>query len=72
MQLRQSLINGENQTFDAFFNSEDVNEENENHTEFPDFGQHDDDMPDNLFMDEDVPFHNEKVWPTGFCLFYIK
>ncbi|PON62007.1 Condensin-2 complex subunit H [Parasponia andersonii] len=57
--LRESLINGGNRTFDAFFNFEDGNDENEDHTGIPDFGQPDDDMPEN-FMDEDVRYHAEK------------
>ncbi|KAF4355639.1 hypothetical protein F8388_013056 [Cannabis sativa] len=58
--LRQSLINGGDQPFDDFSNSVDGNDENENHSEFPDFGVPDDDMPDNVFMDEDVLFNNDK------------
>ncbi|KAL5537813.1 hypothetical protein UlMin_044807 [Ulmus minor] len=57
--LRQSLINGGNETFDAFFNADDGNDENEYHIGTPDLGQPDDDMPD-MHMDEDLPFHNEK------------
>ncbi|XP_024027056.1 condensin-2 complex subunit H2 [Morus notabilis] len=56
--LRQQLISDGNQTFDAFLNPEDCNEENENDNGVPDFGQPDDDMPE--YMDEDVPFHNEQ------------
>lgn len=65
MQLRQQLINDGNQTFDAFLNPEDGNEESENDNGVPDFGQPDDDMPE--YMDADAPCHNEMVWPTVFC-----
>ncbi|XP_045792419.1 condensin-2 complex subunit H2-like [Trifolium pratense] len=52
--LRQSLINGENETDEPFLNTED-----DNVNEF-DNGNPDFDMPGNDFMDEDPhPFNNE-------------
>lgn len=61
MQLRQLLNNGGNETVDAFLNPEDCNEDNGYDNGMPDFGQPDDDMPENMYMDEDVPIHNERV-----------
>lgn len=55
-QLRQSLSGRGNGAADAFANLEDNNEDNGYHGENADF-----DVPENMSMDEDLPFHNEKV-----------
>jgi hypothetical protein len=57
LQLRQSLINGENETGEPFLNTEDdnVNYDNDFDNGNPDF-----DMPGNDFMDDDLhPFNKE-------------
>lgn len=56
LQLRQSLINEENETGRTFLNSEADNDDNEFDNGFPDF-----DMPGNDFMDEEDqhPFDKE-------------
>jgi condensin-2 complex subunit H2 len=57
LQLRQSLINGENETGEPFLNTEDdnVNYDNDFDNGNPDF-----DMPGNEFMDDDLhPFNKE-------------
>lgn len=61
MQLRESLINGRHETFDAFCNPMGANEDTEYDNEIPDFGHTDADMPEPLFMDENVPPYNDKV-----------
>lgn len=61
MQLRQSLTTGGHQTFDAFHNPEDDVEDCAYDNGNPDFGEPDCDLPENIYMDEDVPLHNEKV-----------
>ncbi|TKY72577.1 Condensin-2 complex subunit H2 [Spatholobus suberectus] len=48
--LRQSLINEGNETGGTFFNSEADNDDNEYNSGNPDF-----DMPDNAYMEEDLP-----------------
>ncbi|KAK7329469.1 hypothetical protein VNO77_23638 [Canavalia gladiata] len=48
--LRQSLINEGNETSGTCFNSEADNDDNEHDCGNPDF-----DMPDNAYMDEDLP-----------------
>ncbi|KAH1041428.1 hypothetical protein AAZX31_09G041600 [Glycine max] len=53
--LRQSLVNEGNETGGTFFNSEADNDDNEYDGGNPDF-----DMPDNAYMEEDLPsFSNE-------------
>ena len=55
LQLRQSLVNEGNETGGTFFNSEADNDDNEYDGGNPDF-----DMPDNAYMEEDLPpFSNE-------------
>lgn len=58
--LRQSLTTGGHQTFDAFHNPEDDFEDCAYDNGNPDFGEPDCDLPENIYMDEDVPLHNEK------------
>ncbi|VVA37149.1 PREDICTED: condensin-2 complex subunit H2 [Prunus dulcis] len=58
--LRESLINGRHETFDAFCNPMGANEDTEYDNEIPDFGHTDADMPEPLFMDENVPPYNDK------------
>lgn len=60
MQLRQSLVDGECQTFDGFGNPDVENEDNGYDDDMPDFVQPDGDMPENMYMNEDV-LHFEKV-----------
>lgn len=50
--LRQSLINEGNETGGTFFNLGADNEDNDNEY---DSGNHDFDMPDNAYMEEDIP-----------------
>ncbi|XP_015899894.3 condensin-2 complex subunit H2 isoform X2 [Ziziphus jujuba] len=57
--LRQSLTDDGYETFNPFLNPEDGNEDYENETGMPNFDQHDDDMPENIYMDKDVPFDNK-------------
>ena len=65
MQLRQSLIDGEHKTFNAFCNPEEDNEEYAYDNGIPDFGEPDFDLPESMYMDEDVPLHNDKVRQTS-------
>lgn len=65
MQLRQSLIDGGHETFNAFRNPGDDNEEYAYDNGIPDFGDPDFDLPESVYMDEDVPLHNEKVRQTS-------
>jgi hypothetical protein len=60
MQLRQSLTDGEHKTFNAFCNPEEDNEEYAYDNGIPDF-----DLPESMYMDEDVPLHNDKVRQTS-------
>ncbi|KAJ7980298.1 Condensin-2 complex subunit H2 [Quillaja saponaria] len=53
--LRQSLINGGHETCAAFSNPENHNDDNGYDSGNPDF-----DMPENMYVDEDVPLHSEK------------
>ncbi|XP_021898413.1 condensin-2 complex subunit H2 isoform X1 [Carica papaya] len=57
--LRQSLVDGECQTFDGFGNPDVENEDNGYDDDMPDFVQPDGDMPENMYMNEDV-LHFEK------------
>ncbi|EEF45573.1 conserved hypothetical protein [Ricinus communis] len=57
--LRQSLSNGGYNNSDTFGNAENDDEGNEHDSGVPDFGQPDDDIPENMYMDEDL--HHEKV-----------
>lgn len=66
LQLRQSLTGNEHETIDPFLNHEDGNEDNGNDTGMPNFEQPDDDMPENIYMDEDVPLHKKMVRLTLF------
>lgn len=61
LQLRQSLTNGGHETFNAFNNAEDDTEDCAYDSGNPHFGEPDSDFPENIYMDEDVPLHNEKV-----------
>ncbi|XP_030975722.1 condensin-2 complex subunit H2 isoform X1 [Quercus lobata] len=58
--LRQSLTNGGHETFNAFNNPEDDTEDCAYDSGNPHFGEPDSDFPENIYMDEDVPLHNEK------------
>ncbi|OMO53612.1 Non-SMC condensin II complex, subunit H2-like protein [Corchorus capsularis] len=58
--LRLSLIGREHGAADAFANSEEDDEDNGYHGDDTDFGGPDFDMPGNMSMDEDLPFHHEK------------
>ncbi|XVF66190.1 hypothetical protein PTKIN_Ptkin10aG0015500 [Pterospermum kingtungense] len=58
--LRQSLIGRGNGAADNIANLEEDNEDNGYHGESADFGEPDFDMPENMPMDEDLPFQNEK------------
>ncbi|XVF28285.1 hypothetical protein REPUB_Repub15cG0016800 [Reevesia pubescens] len=58
--LRQSLNGWGNGAADTFANFEDDNEDNGYHGKNDDFGGPDFDVPDNMCMDEDLPFQNEK------------
>ena len=57
MQLRNSLIHLGSETFSAYSNVED-NKEDEYDSGVNDFG---DDIPHDMYMDEDVPLHQEQV-----------
>lgn len=61
MQLRQSLINGRYNASDSFGTAENVNEDNGYDNGIPDFEQPDHEMPERMFMDEDLPFDHQKV-----------
>lgn len=66
LQLRQSLIDGGHETFDAFHNSHNENENHAYDSGIPDLGEPEfDDFPENMSMDEDVPVHNGKVRQTS-------
>ncbi|XP_021291120.1 condensin-2 complex subunit H2 [Herrania umbratica] len=58
--LRQSLSGRGSGAADAFANLEDGNEDSGYHGENADFGGPDFDVPENMSMDEELPFHNEK------------
>lgn len=58
MQLRNSLVQGGSQTFGASINVENHNEADGYDSGANDFG---DDIPHDMYMDEDLPFHQEQV-----------
>ncbi|XP_059632760.1 condensin-2 complex subunit H2 isoform X2 [Cornus florida] len=58
--LRQSLVHGGHETFDAFSNSKDDNEDNGYDSGDHDFGPPDFDMPENTYMYEEEYLHPEK------------
>ncbi|KAJ9154524.1 hypothetical protein P3X46_027847 [Hevea brasiliensis] len=57
--LRQSLSDGANNTNETFGNSENDNEGNGYEGGNPDFGQPNDEMPESMYMDEDLPHHEK-------------
>lgn len=65
LQLRKSLTNDGHDIPDTFGTSGNHNEDNAYDTVFPDFGQHDDEIPE--YKDEDFPPPREKV---GRLVFY--
>ena len=58
MQLRNSLIHGDSQTFSAYSNVEDNKEDGGYDSGVNDFG---DEMPHDMYMDDDLPLHQEQV-----------
>ncbi|KAM0962684.1 hypothetical protein ACFX14_021797 [Malus domestica] len=60
--LRESLVNGREESFDPFCNPLDGNEDTEYDNEIPNFGQPDADLPE--FMD-DVPRHSDMNEDSG-------
>lgn len=56
LQLRQSLVNGENETPGTFSNPEDYNDSNAYDSDNPDL-----EVPENVYMDEDIP-PSKEVW----------
>ncbi|KAK4380063.1 hypothetical protein RND71_001925 [Anisodus tanguticus] len=60
LQLRESLIRGENKDYDCLFGPKKNNEENEYDSGNHDFGQPDFDVPESEDANEDVTQHREK------------
>ncbi|KAJ8766459.1 hypothetical protein K2173_022518 [Erythroxylum novogranatense] len=58
--LRESLASGGHNVCDRFAHSGDKNEDNAFDDGVPDFGDAEDNMQENVFMDEDLPFNHEK------------
>lgn len=61
LQLRHSLVHGGRETFDAFCDPKDDNEDNEFDNGGLDFDPPDFDMPESRYEYEDVPLQPEKV-----------
>ncbi|XP_021637288.1 condensin-2 complex subunit H2 isoform X2 [Hevea brasiliensis] len=57
--LRQSLSDGGNSANETFGNAENDNEANGYDGGIPDFEQSDDEMPESMYMDEDLPQHEK-------------
>lgn len=66
LQLRQSLADEGHETFDAFANPGCYEDKGYDSGD-PDIGHPDFDMPDGIYMDEDVPFQHDKVSRQSFC-----
>uniref|UniRef100_A0A5B6Z667 Condensin-2 complex subunit H2 n=1 Tax=Davidia involucrata TaxID=16924 RepID=A0A5B6Z667_DAVIN len=58
--LRQSLVHGGHETYDAFVNTGEENEDNRYDSGDHDFGPPDFDMPESMYRNEEVPLHPEK------------
>lgn len=71
LQLRQSLVLGGLENFDACFNSKDDNEDSGYDSGDAEFGAPDFDMPESTFMNEDVPISPKMVGINNNWLLYM-
>lgn len=71
LQLRQSLANKGQQAFSAFGHPDNFNEDKGYDSGDPDSEHPDIDMPESMYMDEDV-LHFDKVCRTTFWVIKVK